>query len=197
METITDAMWKPLVAFHGHMCPGLAVGARAVSIGLRELGTVPPNTIRVLAETAMCSVDAIQHLSGCTLGNGDMVFRDHGKNAFTFMSPSDGRSVRVMARPDALPPDPVHAQLRERCDKGVATDAERARYNELHLARAQMILDLPEGQLFSVVTNNDAPAIPSDRTQEAAPCSRCGDTVMRTRCVDTDDGVSCIPCTST
>lgn len=195
MDCVTDDRWEPLVDFHGHMCPGLAVGARAVAIGLRELaGGSPPQPLQVLAETAMCSVDAVQHLTGCTLGNGGLVFRDHGKNAFTFIGGPEGRAVRVVAKPDALPPDPEHAQLRERADAGVATDVERARYVQLHLARAQLILDLPESRLFSVSIEDVAPPILSERTQEAALCSHCGETVMRTRSIETEHGIRCIPC---
>lgn len=194
MDSITDEDWKPLVAFHGHMCPGLAVGARAVEIGLRELGPMLQPSVRVLAETAMCSVDAIQHLTGCTLGNGALVFRDHGKNAFTFVGGSGGRSIRVVARPDALPPDPDHGRLRQRADQGTATEAERTRYVELHLERAQMILDLPEDRLFLVSIDEHAPAMLSERTQDAVPCGSCGEAVMRTRCVTTEERIQCIPC---
>ena len=196
MKSIDDDDWKPLVAFHGHICPGLAVGARAVAIGLRELGG-SPQSLRIVAETAMCSVDAVQHLTGCTLGNGDLVFRDHGKNAFTFVRLSDGRSVRVLALPDALPPDAEHAQLRQKADQGIASDAERARYVERHRARTQMILDLPEGQLFSVTTKDGPAVLVSERTQEAVNCGRCGETVMRTRSVTVEDGFLCIPCCPT
>ena len=195
MDCVTDDRWEPLVDFHGHMCPGLAVGARAVAIGLRELaGGSSPQPLRVLAETAMCSVDAVQHLTGCTLGNGGLVFRDHVKNAFTFIGGPEGRAVRVVAKPDALPPDPEHAQLRQHADAGVATDVERARYVQLHLARTQLILDLPESRLFSVSTEDAAPPIPSERTQEAVLCSHCGETVMRTRSIKTEHGSRCIPC---
>ena len=195
MDSVTDDRWKPLVDFHGHMCPGLAVGARAVAIGVRELaGGAPPQPMRVVAETAMCSVDAVQHLTGCTLGNGSLVFRDHGKNAFTFIGGSEGRAVRVVAKPDGLPPDPEHARLRQRADAGLATEVERARYVELHLARAQMILDVPEGRLFSVSTDDEAPPMLSDRTQEAVLCGHCSETVMQTRSVQTEHGILCIPC---
>lgn len=195
MDCVTDDRWKPLVSFHGHMCPGLAVGARAVTVGLRELAAdSPPQPLWVLAETAMCSVDAVQHLTGCTLGNGGLVFRDHGKNAFTFIGGPDDRAVRVVAKPDALPPDPEHARLRHRADAGVATEVERARYAELHLARAQMILDVPEARLFSVLSDGVAPLKLAERSQEAEPCSLCGEMVMRTRSIETEHGTRCIPC---
>lgn len=41
MDPITIDDLEPLVAFHGHMCPGLAVGVRAARIGLREVGRQP------------------------------------------------------------------------------------------------------------------------------------------------------------
>lgn len=197
MQGIADASLEPLVAFHGHMCPGLAIGVRAAGIGLREVGRPPRQPVTVLAETAMCSVDGIQFLTGCTLGNGDLVFRDHGKNAFTFVRRSDGKTVRVVARPDALAPDPEHQNLRSRIDEGVATDAERARFSELHLARSEMILALDEDELFSITTPGQAPELGGDRTQETAPCSRCGEAVMRTRLVPRGEAFYCLACHET
>ncbi len=48
-----------------------------------------------LVETDMCGVDAIQFLTGCTLGKGNLIQRDSGKNAYTFVRRSAGpqRSV--------------------------------------------------------------------------------------------------------
>ena len=31
-------LWEKCVAFHGHSCPGLAIGARAAEIALELLG---------------------------------------------------------------------------------------------------------------------------------------------------------------
>jgi len=52
--------------FHGHMCPGLAIGIRMAEIALREIG--PHSTdeeVVAIVETDMCGVDAIQYLTGC------------------------------------------------------------------------------------------------------------------------------------
>lgn len=194
MQEIADASLESLVAFHGHMCPGLAIGVRAARIGVREVGRSPQQPVTVLAETAMCSVDAVQFLTGCTLGNGDLEFRDHGKNAFTFVRRSDGKTVRILARPDALAPDPEHQNLRNRIDGGLATDAERARFSELHLARSEMILALDEDDLFSITAPGQPPELASDRTQETARCGRCGEAVMRTRLVPTGEAFYCLAC---
>lgn len=55
-----------------------------------------------IVETNMCAVDAIQYLTGCTFGKGNLVHLDHGKNAYTFIRRSDGRAIRVATRPEAM-----------------------------------------------------------------------------------------------
>ena len=56
--------------FHGHWCPGLALGIRAAEWALNELGKAGDEEIVALVETDMCGVDAIQFLTGCTFGKG-------------------------------------------------------------------------------------------------------------------------------
>lgn len=38
MITIGKELIEQAVEFHGHMCPGLAVGIRAAELALREIG---------------------------------------------------------------------------------------------------------------------------------------------------------------
>ncbi len=58
-----------VVRFHGHMCPGLAIGIRAAEIALREIGPhAEDEEVIAIVETDMCAVDAIQYLVGCTFG---------------------------------------------------------------------------------------------------------------------------------
>lgn len=50
-----------IVEFHGHMCPGLALGVQAAQIALREIGAhTPDEEVVATVETDMCAVDAIQ-----------------------------------------------------------------------------------------------------------------------------------------
>jgi len=79
------------VAFHGHWCPGLAVGIRAAEWALREMGRAADEEIVAVVETDMCGVDAIQFLTGCTFGKGNLIHRDWGKNAFSFYRRRDGK----------------------------------------------------------------------------------------------------------
>ncbi|MGI9120370.1 MAG: FmdE family protein, partial [Acidimicrobiales bacterium] len=85
-----------VVDFHGHMCAGLAMGIRAAEVALDQVGAhAADEEVVAVVETDMCGVDAIQFLTGCTFGKGNLVHRDHGKNAYTFIRRSDGRAVRV------------------------------------------------------------------------------------------------------
>jgi formylmethanofuran dehydrogenase subunit E len=76
--------------FHGHCCPGLAIGVRAAELALDEVGRADDEDIVAIVETDMCAIDAIQYLVGCTLGKGNLIYRDYGKNAFTFIRRRDG-----------------------------------------------------------------------------------------------------------
>lgn len=70
--------WERAVAFHGHSCPGLAIGYRAAKIALRELaaGRAGDEELVAIVETDACGVDTIQVLTGCTLGKGNLLYRD-------------------------------------------------------------------------------------------------------------------------
>jgi formylmethanofuran dehydrogenase subunit E len=105
---INEEMVEKTVAFHGHMCPGLAVGIRAAEVALREIGPhAQDEEVVAVVETDMCGVDAIQFLTGCTFGKGNLIHLDHGKNTFTFYRRSDGKGIRVVSRPEAFgKPDP-------------------------------------------------------------------------------------------
>src|ERR687884_656609 len=100
--TIDRDTVERIVEFHGHMCPGLAMGIQAARIALREIGPHAQDEEVVAAvETDMCAVDAIQFLTGCTFGKGNLVHRDYGKNAYTVFRRSDGKAVRIRERPGA------------------------------------------------------------------------------------------------
>jgi len=75
------------VDFHGHLCPGLAMGCRASLAGLRELGANRAQDEELVATVYndSCAADGVQVLTGCTFGKGNLRFRDLGKMAFVFM----------------------------------------------------------------------------------------------------------------
>ena len=52
--------------FHGHICPGLALGYRAAEVALERLrsGRAEDEELVTIAETDACGVDAIQFQIG-------------------------------------------------------------------------------------------------------------------------------------
>ena len=85
--------WQRCVDFHGHSCPGLAIGYRAVEAVIQLFGYVrsADEEIVCVTENDACGVDAIQVLTGCSFGKGNLIYRDRGKQAFSFLN-------RIMVR---------------------------------------------------------------------------------------------------
>ena len=93
------------VAFHGHLCPGQVLGVRMARAGCRALGIEEPRGMHkklvVFVEIDRCATDAIQAVTGCSLGKRTLKHLDYGKMAATFVNVPTGEAVRVVARDDA------------------------------------------------------------------------------------------------
>lgn len=182
-------------AFHGHMCPGLAVGIRAAEIALKEIGAHSSDEeVVAIVETDMCGVDAIQYMTGCTFGKGNLIHRDHGKHAFTFIRRSDRKAIRILTRPEAWgEPGTAYQDLFARVRSREATPDERARFQVLHEARAQRILDAPIETLFTVEAV-DLHLPEKARLYESVQCEECGEMAMETRIRLLGGQKLCLPC---
>ena len=93
------------VEIHGHYCPGIALGTMASVYGLRQpelAGEVSEGMedLMAIVETNACFADGVQVVSGCTLGNNALVYRDFGRTAATFTIRGLGVGIRVAARPN-------------------------------------------------------------------------------------------------
>ena len=91
--------WHASLAFHGHACPGLALGCRVAVEALVLCGFPGPSVDEELvcvAETDSCAVDAIQAVTGCTLGKGNLILRMRGKHAFSFFARGRDMAVRFL-----------------------------------------------------------------------------------------------------
>lgn len=94
------------VRTHGHLCPGQVLGVRMSVLGLREIGILDPKgkdrkIIIVFVEMDRCATDAVQSVTGCSLGHRTMKFMNYGKMAATFLNLSTGRAVRITAREES------------------------------------------------------------------------------------------------
>jgi formylmethanofuran dehydrogenase subunit E len=173
---------EDVVRFHGHMCPGLAMGIRAAEVALREVGPHSSDEeVVALVETNMCAVDAIQYLTGCTFGKGNLIHLDYGKNAYTFIRRSDGKAIRVSTRPGAFGRGPEYSELSAKVRKKGATEDEQARFKELRADRSEAILHAPEEELYVVEELEDVEIPPMARIHNSITCADCGEPTMETR----------------
>ena len=176
--------------FHGHICPGLALGYRAAGIALERLrsGRAEDEELVTIAETDACGVDAIQVLTGCTAGKGNLLFKDHGKHAFTFINRVTGDAVRVVGNPsfdtDSL--DPGLASLRTRVMQGQASGEELTEYRRRIDRIVEKILDLPAETLFTI-REVDVDMPERARIFKSVPCAKCGELTAESR-VRVEDG---------
>ncbi len=93
--------WDCCVAFHGHECPGLAIGVKACEAAVKKIGLrySEDEEIVCVTENDACGADAVQVIAGCTFGKGNLIYRGTGKMAFSFFNRVTGESVRMLLRP--------------------------------------------------------------------------------------------------
>lgn len=183
------------VEFHGHLCPGLAIGIRAAEPALDEIGAnTAERAVVAIVESDLCCVDAIQFLTGCTFGKGNLIHRDHGKVAFTFLRRSDGRAIRISMRPGAMgKDDPEHRALFAKVKGQAATEAERRRFWADHEQRAERILAAPFDELYEVREVALEPP-PHGRSMLLVECARCGEPTLQARIGRLGQRELCSPC---
>lgn len=102
---MNNAQWEECVAFHGHACPGLAIGFQAARAAQIHLGfqSAADEELVCITENDACGVDAVQYLTSCTMGKGNLIFRPAGKQAFSFFLRETGASIRLVWKPRAWP----------------------------------------------------------------------------------------------
>jgi formylmethanofuran dehydrogenase subunit E len=167
------ATYEDAVRFHGHSCPGLAIGYRMTVAGLAalEAGKATDEDLVAIVENDACGVDAVQVVAGCSFGKGNLIFRDVGKHVYTFFSRATGRGVRVLGHRRGMP-------------EGLEDDRE---------GRTRWILTAPEAEVVSCrEATVDEP--PTARVFHSALCASCGEPVMETRLREVDGRLVCIPC---
>lgn len=95
-----NELFEKSVEFHGHRCPGLAIGVRAAVEAQKILGAEhsKDEEIVCVSENDACGVDGIQVILGCSAGKGNLIFRIRGKQAFSFFNRKNGKSARLILK---------------------------------------------------------------------------------------------------
>jgi formylmethanofuran dehydrogenase subunit E len=183
METFEQLLEKS-TKIHGHICAGQVIGVRMSMIGLREIGIDDPKGQRkdfyVLVEIDRCATDAIQTVTGCSLGKRSLKWLDYGIMAATFVNLKTGKAVRITALEES------RETSKKYCPK----------IGDKYKQQLEAYRIMPEAELFKVqkvrvaVPEEDMPGRPKRRVQ----CERCGDWVQDCREVLQDGKSLCKPC---
>jgi formylmethanofuran dehydrogenase subunit E len=165
--------YDEIVQFHGHECPGLAMGYRMATAAMASLESIRAEDEELVAivENDACGVDALQCVSGCTFGKGNLLFRDYGKHVFTVYSRLSRAGVRVYFHGNGIPED-----IRE--DRKALTD---------------YILSASDDSILSV-TQTSVPEPEPAKIRESVACAFCGEMVMESRIQQAGEKPACIPC---
>jgi len=186
---------EQVVDFHGHLCPGLALGYRTAKVALAALGCERPRDEELVAvvENASCAVDAIQMVARCTFGKGNLAFRDYGKHVYTFFDRKSGRGVRVSERYRGFDEDEDFLSLREVVSSGEATLEQREAFRAAMRAKLEAILSAPEADFLVVTEVTDEPP-PKARIEPSEDCAECGESTMASRLVEVSGRRLCREC---
>jgi len=175
---------------HGHYCPGSAFGVMATLMGLEILGgntSQGMEDLMAIVEINACFADGIQAVSGCTLGNNALVFRDLGKMAVTFARRDDKIGVRVnikgnirdhvdRVQPKFYPLMEKVIMARECTPEDETAFREKGRQTAFALIQHSFDTYF-EAQAVQAVLPPYAPIVKS------FVCPECGETIMATKTV--------------
>ncbi len=162
-----------LIKFHGHSCPGLAMGYRMTkaAMGFLVQCRAEDEELVAITENNACGVDALQYLSGCTFGKGNLIFKDYGKQAYTLYSRKTGEGVRVVLNHQAVPKE---------------KKADRQEY-------IRWLLEADDAEMFSL-TSVQIREPEKARILASVICDCCGEAVMESRIRVVNGRKMCIPC---
>jgi formylmethanofuran dehydrogenase subunit E len=165
--------YEDIVQFHGHECPGLAIGYRMATAAMEALESFRAEDEELVAivENDACGVDALQCVTGCTFGKGNLLFRDYGKHVYILYCRSSRSGVRVHFHGNEIP-------------EGL--DADR-------IALTNWILSASNDSILSV-TKTPIPEPEPAKIRESIPCAFCGESVMESRIQQFNEKPACIPC---
>jgi formylmethanofuran dehydrogenase subunit E len=183
-----------VIGFHGHACPGLALGYRVAGRALKDLGMrAEDEELVAIVENDSCAVDAIQVVTGCTFGKGNLLFRDHGKQVYTFVKRPAGDSIRISVKWVSPPETDEERSAWERYNGGDRSGEVVSIVHGRKSRKINAIMDAGDEDLFDIARGKAGPPDEA-RIYPSVMCGICGEKVMEPRARLKGGKVVCIPC---
>ncbi len=192
MHKKIDDDLRETIQFHGHLCPGLALGYRVAKAALKELNVGRPQDEELVAvvENDSCAADAIQFITGATFGKGNLLFRDYGKHVYTFFNRRTGKGVRIAEDFRGFENDPRYGELSKRQQAGEDISREMA---ECKMDKVAAVLRADDKD-FLKIEPASAPLPSPARIRASVRCAMCGERFMESRARVTGGRIVCITC---
>lgn len=189
MKTYDEA-----IEFHGHSCPGLAIGYRVALRALKEFGDrAADEELVAIVENSSCAVDALQVMTGCTFGKGNLIFHDYGKQVYTFISRPSGSSIRIAANIQKQPESAEETKAWEKYRKGDRTKKVQQIVHDRKAAKLMYILQAKDKEILTVTRGQVA--LPSEaHIYRSLTCDCCGEQMMEPRARIKNGRTVCLPC---
>ncbi|MDK2947217.1 MAG: formylmethanofuran dehydrogenase subunit [Methanolobus sp.] len=191
------ASFEDAAKFHGHVCPGLTIGYIAAKAGIEKLETERDidEELVTIVENDACGVDAVQVLTGCTIGKGNLIYKDHAKQVFTFICRDSKKAVRVALKAsfniDNI--NPKVSELRPKVMSGTATEEEVKEFRERMDGISVTMRNTPVEEMFEVKFV-DAKIPGKARIFNSLQCAKCGEMMAESRTRVQNGEYICIPC---
>ncbi len=187
--------FSKVTEFHGHVCPGSAIGFKAAEIALKELSLNTKNELICITENDTCAVDAIQVLTGCTFGKGNLIFKDHGKQVYTFINNESEDAIRVSIK-NSFNIDNINPELgkiRAKVRSNKASEDEKKKLADITNEVSDKIIKLPADEIFNV--EHVKMEIPQKAMIfKSIKCDKCDEMVSMHKAKKIDDKYICTPC---
>jgi formylmethanofuran dehydrogenase subunit E len=172
-----DEDLRKAVEFHGHLCPGLAIGYRVSKYVKEHYPRSEDEELVAVVENSSCSVDAIQDILGCTFGKGNLIYKNRGKQVFTIYSRGNGkgRALRIYFKGDLFSGS-MDALKGKYFKRELSVDEEKE-FERLRDEIIQRIINAPDEEILSV-TEVDLPVPEKARIYPSLICQECEECFM-------------------
>ncbi|HAM49211.1 MAG TPA: formylmethanofuran dehydrogenase [Nitrospiraceae bacterium] len=188
--------FNDVVDFHGHSCPGLAFGYRVAMAALREIGQEKASEdeeLVAVVENDSCAVDAIQVLTGCTFGKGNLTYKDHGKQVYTFIKRPSGEAVRISVGFTSPEETEEERNMWKQYTQGDRSEEILKVLRNRKAKKTKAVLEAAEAELLKI-TKVDVVLPAEARIYQSVTCTLCGEEVAEPRARIKEGKVVCIPC---
>ena len=187
---------KKCIEFHGHLCPGLIYGymVAKTAMDLLKLNRSRDEEVVAISENDSCAVDALQILLGTSIGKGNLILKDYGKNVYTILNRQSKKAYRFSRKKHYQyqgKSGDEFVQLDAAISSGTATEKDKRRHKTL---KSSDLLQRPFDDIFTT-EKVDCVMPPYAPLARSKACAGCGEMTMSTKMVETEDGKHvCIPC---